>query len=188
MYIYEIVIRYNSNWGAVGYGCFLLLLGIIVCFVAQLHRYRKASFFQCLACIMLFIYAWTVLESTVFARSPQANPQYELRIFWSWKVIFRYHEWKLLKENILNCLLLMPCGCLLPIAMGKKIVWKRGLMIGVFFSMIIELLQLITRRGLFEFDDIIHNGIGCMMGAVLGSWCRLRMLKKFKMPREPHAS
>lgn len=47
---------------------------------------------------------------------------------------------------------------------------------------------LITCRGLFEFDDIIHNGFGCMMGAVLGSWCWLRMLKKFKMPRKPHAS
>lgn len=46
----------------------------------------------------------------------------------------------------------------------------------------------ITCRGLFEFDDIIHNGVGCMMGAVLGSWCWLRMLKKFKMLRKPHAS
>lgn len=55
-------------------------------------------------------------------------------------------------------------------------------------SFVIELLQLITCRGLFEFDDIIHNGFGCMMGAVLGSWCWLRMLKKFKMPRKPHAS
>ena len=55
-------------------------------------------------------------------------------------------------------------------------------------SFVIELLQLITFRGLFEFDDIIHNGIGCMMGAVLGSWCWLRMLKKFKMPRKLHAS
>ncbi|MFR5484739.1 MAG: VanZ family protein [Blautia massiliensis (ex Durand et al. 2017)] len=33
-------------------------------------------------------------------------------------------------------------------------------------SFVIELLQLITCRGLFEFDDIIHNGFGCMMGAV----------------------
>lgn len=30
-------------------------------------------------------------------------------------------------------------------------------------SFVIELLQLITCRGLFEFDDIIHNGVGCMM-------------------------
>lgn len=92
------------------------------------------------------------------------------------------------KENILNCILLMPYGCLLPVALDKRINWKRGLVIGMGTSFVIELLQLITCRGLFEFDDIIHNGIGCMMGTVLGSWCWLRMLKKFKMPRKPHAS
>jgi glycopeptide antibiotics resistance protein len=94
----------------------------------------------------------------------------------------------MLKENILNCILLMPYGCLLPGALDKRISWKRGLVIGMGTSFVIELLQLITCRGLFEFDDIIHNGVGCMMGAVLGSWCWLRMLKKFKMLRKPHAS
>lgn len=102
--------------------------------------------------------------------------------------IFVYHDNEMLKENILNCILLMPYGCLLPVALDKRINWKRGLVIGMGTSFVIELLQLITCRGLFEFDDIIHNGFGCMMGAVLGSWCWLRMLKKFKMPRKPHAS
>lgn len=94
------------------------------------------------------------------------------------------------KEVVIGvyCILLMPYGCLLPVALDKRINWKRGLVIGMGTSFVIELLQLITCRGLFEFDDIIHNGFGCMMGAVLGSWCWLRMLKKFKMPRKPHAS
>lgn len=65
---------------------------------------------------------------------------------------------------------------------------KSTIPVGMGTSFVIELLQLITCRGLFEFDDIIHNGVGCMMGAVLGSWCWLRMLKKFKMLRKPHAS
>lgn len=138
--------------------------------------------------VAIYIYIWTVLESTVFTRIPQAYPQYELHIFWSWKALFVYHHNEMLKENILNCILLMPYGCLLPVALNKRISWKRGLMIGMGTSFVIELLQLITFRGLFEFDDIIHNGIGCMMGAVLGSWCWLRMLKKFKMPRKLHAS
>lgn len=128
------------------------------------------------------------LTATVFTRIPQAYPQYELHIFWSWKAFFVYHDNEMLKENILNCILLMPYGCLLPGALDKRISWKRGLVIGMGTSFVIELLQLITCRGLFEFDDIIHNGVGCMMGAVLGSWCWLRMLKKFKMLRKPHAS
>ena len=31
----------------------------------------------------------------------------------------------------------------------------------------IEIVQLITHRGLFEFDDIIHNTIGAVIGAVI---------------------
>ena len=34
----------------------------------------------------------------------------------------------------------------------------------------IETSQLITMRGLFEWDDMIHNGLGCMVGAVLVNW------------------
>lgn len=156
--------------------------------LAAYGKSNRINFSQSLAYIAIYIFLWTVLESTVFTRIPQAYPQYELHIFWSWKAFFVYHDNEMLKENILNCILLMPYGCLLPGALDKRISWKRGLVIGMGTSFVIELLQLITCRGLFEFDDIIHNGVGCMMGAVLGSWCWLRMLKKFKMLRKPHAS
>ena len=32
------------------------------------------------------------------------------------------------------------------------------------FSMLIELAQLVSFRGLFEFDDVIHNMIGALIG------------------------
>lgn len=38
----------------------------------------------------------------------------------------------------------------------------------------IEISQLWLCRGLFEFDDIIHNSLGCMLGCLLGN--RLLML------------
>ena len=44
------------------------------------------------------------------------------------------------------------------------------LVIGFGTSSVIEILQLITCRGLFEFDDIVHNGLGCMSGVLLISW------------------
>lgn len=192
MDIYKTITKHNPSWGITG-GCWFFVF--LLCFsriIKQSYKSNKISFSQSLAYIAIYIYIyiyiWTVLESTVFTRIPQAYPQYELHIFWSWKAFFVYHDNEMLKENILNCILLMPYGCLLPVALDKRINWKRGLVIGMGTSFVIELLQLITCRGLFEFDDIIHNGFGCMMGAVLGSWCWLRMLKKFKMPRKPHAS
>ena len=188
MNLYEIIASHNPNWGVTGFGWFFILLICVSRFASQLRKNGRIQLSQELVYVMIFIYLWTVLESTVFTRIPQAYPQYELRIFWSWKAFWVYHDNEMLKENILNCILLMPYGCLLPVALDKRINWKRGLVIGMGTSFVIELLQLITCRGLFEFDDIIHNGVGCMMGAVLGSWCWLRMLKKFKMPRKPNAS
>ena len=63
----------------------------------------------------------------------------------------------------------MPAGILLPFIFNKKIRWWQGLLVGVLISSGIESLQLILCRGLFEFDDIIHNSFGCMVGAVLVS-------------------
>ena len=53
----------------------------------------------------------------------------------------------------------IPIGFLL----GIKVGWK-GIPIAALFSLIIELIQLVTRRGLFEFDDIIHNTLGAVIG------------------------
>ena len=75
----------------------------------------------------------------------------------------------MLKEDILNIMLLLPLGGLLPFVFDKKIHWWQGLLCGIVVSFGIEILQLVLKRGLFELDDIINNSLGCMMGAVLGN-------------------
>lgn len=37
-------------------------------------------------------------------------------------------------------------------------------MFGFSFSVCIEFLQLVWKRGTCEFDDIFHNTLGCMIG------------------------
>ncbi len=48
-----------------------------------------------------------------------------------------------------------------------------GIACGIAVSSAIEISQLLLCRGLFEFDDIIHNSLGCMLGSLLGN----RMLR-----------
>ena len=79
----------------------------------------------------------------------------------------------LLQENLLNILLLFPAGILLPGVTGRKLKWWMGLLVGIAVSSAIEISQLLLCRGLFEFDDIIHNSLGCMLGSLLGN----RMLR-----------
>lgn len=79
----------------------------------------------------------------------------------------RYHDWGLLKEDLLNCILLLPAGALLPVITNHKVKWYQALVFGVLISAVIETSQLVFMRGLFEWDDMIHNGLGCMVGCLV---------------------
>ena len=56
-----------------------------------------------------------------------------------------------------------------PFSAGCRWKWKgilaaAGLCVGIEMCVGIEILQLVTSRGLCEFDDIIHNMIGAVIG------------------------
>ena len=67
------------------------------------------------------------------------------------------------KEQILtNVVIFVPVGVL------TGLFWKcRGLWAAAGLSLLVEVLQLITSRGLLEFDDVIHNMIGAVLGVGL---------------------
>ena len=94
----------------------------------------------------------------------------------------------LLKENLLNMILLFPMGLLLPVMCGKRLSWWKGFLSGAAVSAAIEICQLVFCRGLFEWDDMIHNGIGCMAGCLFGGifadWFCRRAKKKYKCKRK----
>ena len=58
-------------------------------------------------------------------------------------------------------------GGSVPLIMNRKVKWQEALVFGVLISATIEMSQLITMRGLFEWDDMIHNGLGCVIGCVI---------------------
>ena len=68
---------------------------------------------------------------------------------------------------IIKQLGLLPAGALLPIIANHKVKWCRALLFGVLVSAVIETSQLVFMRGLFEWDDMIHNGLGCMIGSMI---------------------
>ena len=144
------------------------------------HR-KKLSIILAAAVLALVVFLGTVFGSTVFTRTGTIR-QYELVPFWSWRDIIRYHDWTLLKENLLNCILLLPVGVLLPIIANHKVKWYQALVIGILVSAIIEFSQLIFMRGLFEWDDMIHNGLGCMIGCMVTNYI-MNVWRKINKPR-----
>ena len=164
MDLYQIFITHNRKWSSVESFCFIVVLLIAAFIVGYLHHRKHIVCSQVVAVLLTVAFLAVVFESTVFARKPLPERQYELQLFWSWNKIFFEGNSELLEENLLNCLLLVPFGVLLPAIFHKRIGWKRSFLYGFLISLTIELCQLVFRRGLFEWDDMIHNAFGCMLG------------------------
>ena len=66
-------------------------------------------------------------------------------------------------NSIGNIILFVPFGVLFPAVTDWKKMW-RTVVAGVGFSLIIETIQLITSRGCFDFDDVLLNCLGTVIG------------------------
>lgn len=126
---------------------------------SRFTRLRAAS------TVLLVSFMYVVLASTLLTRN--TGEQIVKYIpFWSWYEVITKGNVRLFKQIVLNCILLFPMGLLLPLAAGKRISAWRGFMLGFAFSALIETSQLVFRLGWFEWDDMLHNGLGCMLGCI----------------------
>lgn len=156
-----------------------LLAGAIT---ARYCRQGEISKAQSIAIVLLAVYIILVFASTVFSRTPGGYYNYELMLFWSYREILQGSKF-LFWEDVLNVIMLLPVGVLLPMAMleneskskNAKSIFLRVVFIGFLMSLTIESLQLILKCGLFEFDDMFHNTIG----VAVGYWI-YRQMRKFK--------
>ena len=110
---------------------------------------------------MLIGYAFLILAETVLIRKPISGQHFNPELFWSWRA------WKVQQSQILtNVIMFAPVGVLT----GHRWKW-RGLWVAAGLSVGIEILQLITARGLCEFDDVFHNMIGAAIGVGIVVLC-----------------
>ena len=139
----------------------------------------KINLFQLIAGDLLLIFIFIVLGSTVFTRVPDKVEAYKLMPFWSWNEVIK-GDVELLEENLLNFLLLFPFGFLLPFVFYKKIGCYKALFMGLAFSFfIVNVVQLkILHRGLFEWDDMIHNSLGAMIGCIIANKIFEKLFRK----------
>ena len=115
---------------------------------------------------LLIGYVFLIIAETVLIRKPFVGEHIKLELLWSWRV------WNVQKGQIIaNVIMFIPVGVLA----GRIWRWK-GLWVAAGLSVFIEVLQLITARGLCEFDDVFHN----MVGAVIGVGIVMICCKLFK--------
>ena len=140
----------------------ILALSVIVTgviFGLYMTRKDRSSFIRNSLLCLLLGYLFFVLCTTVLFRESSEDMRYYLFPFWSYDVL----NYKVVAQHILNVLMFVPIGFLLSATM-EKIRFGQLLKIGCVLSVIIEIIQLLTRRGACNIDDVIHNAIGCAIG------------------------
>jgi glycopeptide antibiotics resistance protein len=115
-----------------------------------------------MAWVGIVVFVVLALNETVFGRTAKEAYQLNLQPFWSYEAIMNGRK-DLIKEHYLNVAVFIPLGMLIWFALGQR-KWWRALVFGCAVSMLIEVLQLVLKRGLCEFDDVMHNTLGCMIG------------------------
>lgn len=115
------------------------------------------------------IYVAFILLVTLFIREVGSGGKLAWTPLWSWREVLLHHDLRLLWQILLNVLLFVPLGMLL--AWNRKWRVRAIVSIGFGLSMCIELCQLVFQLGLFEWDDILHNGIGCILGMLVIRVC-----------------
>lgn len=156
------------GWGAMSEIPFQVYVGLLVvfCVGVWLLVWRKGLREGLRYSALLLLAEWVVVIvcTAVVFRESSAEPRINLIPLSSY---FDIAENSYLMEvtaiNILNVVLFVPVGFLAGCGF-KGMTWRRAIALGVVLSVVIELLQLIFRRGLCETDDVIHNVIGCMIG------------------------
>ncbi len=166
--MYEIIMTHNRPWSVMELVIFFILLSFVTTVVVWLVRKGKIVYSQAAAAELLFVFLMVVLASTVFTRTSNGEYSYQLALFWSWREA-ALGDKGILEEILLNIVLLMPAGCLFPFVFHRKIPAVRALLTGALFSLFIEVCQLIFCRGLFEWDDMLHNSLGAMLGCMLSN-------------------
>ena len=152
----------------------LSVLAVLVCGIA-IYASGLAKGIRITSNLLLAFYTVIVLGTTVVFRHDEGGNGIQLIPFRSYFIQDVYP--RLFIENIMNVVAFIPIGAFLTIG-RSKLKWWHIAIVGFYFSITIELLQLVFDRGMCEIDDVIHNIFGSIIGYYLIKLTRILYSKQ----------
>ena len=116
------------------------------------HNFRKCILYYVFACYLSVVYVLVGLPNVAYIR---AEPNLNLIPF-----VGMLEDWK---NGILNILLFVPLGVMLPLLWNSFRNTKKAILFGFTMSLAIELLQILTFRAT-DVNDLITNTLGAYIG------------------------
>ena len=157
---------------------FLTILVILAIYVYVFRsikgQYRKREISKKTAIIKVFLiyYVIMLLFLTVIGRRSWDYYRYNWELGYSYREVLLDGNMNLASQIVANIAVFVPIGI-----MGKCLYEKNScikcILLGLCFSLSIEFLQLVLKRGYCEYDDIVSNLIGTVIG------CLIIMIYKF---------
>ncbi|MBQ8160861.1 MAG: VanZ family protein [Clostridia bacterium] len=152
--------------------------------------------------IVFCVYLFGFLYETILFRAVRSHPILVLEPLWSYRAAFStgggvrnlldsllhgtaqisVTNSGLAREILLNILLCVPLGYLLPFVFpdlqkDRLLSWQ-VVLIGFLLSVCTETVQYLFRLGTSEVDDVINNTLGCLIGSFFYGLIALRAAKK----------
>lgn len=118
--------------------------------------------------LSLGVYVAALIFLTM-VRHPYPEMKYELSFLWEYRYALEGDRF-LMREIRDNILLFVPLGILLSDLLhqsGRRTSGWKVVVLGFAVSLTVEMIQLVFKLGLFEFDDMFNNTIGTLAGRLV---------------------
>lgn len=147
-----------------------LICGLIlaVCYAVCRKKGRRFPWGKAVCAVLLVGWAAVTVFVTLLRSEPNefAARQCNLQLFLAWREAYQRFTLQIWLNVLLNIALFVPLGVLLPLLWKPFRKWYAALGAGFGVSLLIELAQLLTARGMCDVDDLFTNTLGAMLG-----WC-----------------
>ncbi len=169
------------SWSQIGL-VYLLALVVFIPGISRIKK-KKSTLKEVFLVYLIVVWSGIMLNITILRREP-GYASGKINPFPTWdnfggnglKTVF----------SIYNVLLFVPYGFLIRLQRHRSEDRKAlffTLLIGICTTWAIEIIQLVTSMGNFEFTDIINNFLGTLIGAILG----VGFLKIYRKSKMKHA-
>ena len=163
------------------------LIGVILLVYNLIRKFRKQKKVmiptgRLLLCAVFIIYLVVVVGATMlrYRMHSFAGGIGEIyHLFYSYKEAWNHFSAREWRNIILNIMMFVPFGFLLPLVSKKFQAFWKTYLAGFLFTFLIEMTQLLFHLGICELDDFMNNTVGAMIGYGFYRLC-VFIVKKWK--------
>lgn len=164
------ILYYLKN--AFALGIMAVCLYALVWVIGYLFIYKKLAhgkkpFPWKTAILLLLLVGYLAMIAYVTLWRYGGQSSANLHLFRGYREAWNIYGRRNWQNVLLNVAMFMPLGILLPLVVKyfRNFYWTLAAGFGA--SMVIELTQLVTKRGAFDVDDLFNNTLGTMLGFCL---------------------